>query len=204
MLISVFRENLPPTRFESVRLSCLHQACKSLQNVISRATSNADLLELLVCRPVHLNWMKIDYLQTIAIAVRSQVLQDTLKGYIDVVFSKTLGEVCEFIPLFPETRRRFYFHVRARFRGKNPKSVKVDELRMYKPSFAKRIALHVWKVGEGSLKITWCILAEEAYEAYLLTLRTPQELREDDFLKIGPWVAYHPRSVIQELKKCYG
>ena len=204
LLISIFEEKLPATKFEAIRLSCLHRAYRNLHNEISRTANIHDLLKLLLSYPIYLNWMKIDYLQTMAIAARSQVLQDTLQGYSDAVLSKTLGEVWNFIPSFHKTKTKFYFKVKAKFRGKNPNHIKIKDLIKYEPQFAKRIALHIMLIVSGSLTITWCILAEEAYQAYLLSLITLQEFRDDDFLQIGPWVVYHPQSVLQELKKCHG
>ena len=144
--------------------------------------------------------MKIDFLQNMAVAARSQVLQDTVQAYSDAVLSKTLGEIWNFIPSF-QIRRKFYSEVKAKFHGKNPSHIKITDLINCEPLFAKRIALHISWIRSGSLTITWCILAEEAYQAYLLSLITPQEF---NFLQIGPWVVYHPQSVLQELKKRHG
>lgn len=201
LLISIFEEKLPAIKFEAIRLNCLHRACRVLHNEISRTASNHDLLKVLLSYPIYLNWMKIDYLQTMAIAARSQVLHDTLQGYSRAVLSKTLGEVWNVIPSFYKTKEKFYFKVKAKFRGKNPNHVKITHLRKFEPRFARRIAIDIMQIGSGSLTITWCVMAEEAYQAYLLSLMTPQEFREDDFLQIGPWVVYHPQSVLQELNK---
>ena len=204
LLISIFKERLPATKFEAIRLGCLHRAYRVLHDEISKTASIHDLLKLLLSHPIYLNWMKIDYLQTMAIAARSQVLQDTLQGYKDAIFSKTLGEVWNAIPSFHKTKKKFYFRVKAKFRRKNPNNIKIKDLIKYEPLFARRIALHIMLIGSGSLTITWCVLVEEAYQAYLLSLSTPQEFREDDFLQIGPWVVYHPQSVLQELNKQHG
>ena len=77
----------------------------------------------------------------------------------------------------------------------------MKDLEKYEPRFAKKIALHIMQIDKGSLLITWCIAAEKTYDAYLLALNIPQELREDDFLQIGMWVAYPPQSVIKELER---
>ena len=204
LLISIFEEKLPATRFEAVRLGCLHRACRSLHSKICRTTGIPDLLKLLLSNPIYLNWMEIDYLRTMAAAARSQVLQDALREYTDAVLSKTLGEVWNSIPSFRKTKKKFYFEVKAKFYGKNPNRIKVRDLVKYQPLFAKKIAVHITKIECGSLTITWYILAEEAYQAYLLSLLVPQKLREDDFLQIGPWVVHHPQSVIQAFKKSYG
>ena len=99
MLISIFEEKLPATRFEAVRLSCLHRACRSLHSKICGATGISDLLKLFLSNPIYLNWMEIDYLRTMAAAARSQVLQDALRGYTDAVLSKT-GRSLEFHTVF--------------------------------------------------------------------------------------------------------
>ena len=201
LLISIFEEELPATKFEAIRLNCLHRGYRVLQDEISRTANNHDLLRLLLSHPIYLNWMKIDYLKTMAVAAKSQVLQDTLQGYRDAILSKTLGEVWNVIPSFYKTKKKFYFKVKAQFRGKNPNHVKIEHLRKFKPRFASKIAIDIMQIGRGSLTITWCVMAEEAYQAYLLSLMTPQEFREDEFLQIGPWVVHHPQSVLQELNK---
>lgn len=205
LLISIFEEKLPTTKFEAIQMICLHRAtaCKGLHSKIYKTKDVHGLLKLLLCYPIYLNWMNIDYLQSMAVAARSKVLQDALHAYDDYVLSKTLGEVWNFIPSFRKTKTRFYFQVKARFHGRNPNHIKVRDLKKYKPAFATKIALHIMQLGRGSLTITWCVLTEEAYPAYLLSLMTPQESRDDEFLQIGPWVVYHPQSVIQELKKYY-
>ena len=128
LLISIFEEKLPATKFEAIRLNCLHRAYRILHNEISRTANIHDLLKLLLSYPIYLNWMKIDYLQTMAIAARSQVLQDTLQSYSDAVLSKTLGEVWNFVPTFHKTKMKFYFKVKAKFRGKNPNHIKIKDL----------------------------------------------------------------------------
>ena len=206
LLISIFEEKLSPAKFEAIRLSCLHRAChcRTLHDEICRTTSIPDLLKLLLSHPMYLNWMEINYLQTMAVAARSQVLRDTLQRYRDVVLSKTLGKVWNSIRSFRKVKTKYYFKVKAKFNGKNPNHIRVRDLVNYQPLFAKKIAVYITKIGYGSLAITWCILAEAAYQAYLLSILIPQELREDDFLQIGPWVVHHPHSLIQELKKYHG
>ena len=148
--------------------------------------------------------MNIEYLQTMAAASRSKTLLDVLRAYTDVIFSKTLGEIWDCIPSFRSTRTNFCSKIQAKFPEKNPDKVTVEELiDKCKPKFTKEIALHIMKIDKGSLTVTWCILAEEAYQAYLLALAVPQECREDDFLQIGVWVVHHPQFVIQELKRVH-
>ena len=175
-----------------------------MQNEISRTTSIDSLFALLVCNQFYFNWMNIEYLQTMAVASENKKLTDLLKSYNDTVLSKKLGEVWNSIPSFHKIKTKYYSTVKARFHGKNPDDITVRELKKYEPKFAEKIALHIMQIGKGSLTITWCILAEETYQAYLVALSVPQQSRQDDCLQIGTWLVYDPKFVIQELKRVYG
>ena len=202
-LLRMFTEKLHGAKFETIRAICLTRADKQLRNEISRTTSIYNLFTLLACNPLYFNWMNVDYLQTIAVASGNRGLQEMLKSYTDVVLSKTLGEVWNVIPSFHKTKTKFYSKVKARFQGKDPDDVTVIDLKKYEPRFAEKIALHVMQIDKGSLAITWYISAEQTYQAYLLALSVPQELRKEDFLQIGTWIAYPSQSVIQELKRVH-
>ena len=199
----IFTDELHDAKFETIRTICLTRANKQLRNEISRTTSIHSLFALLACNPVYFNWMNVEYLQTIAVAAGNRKLLEMLKSYADIILSKTLGEIWNFIPSFHKTKTKYYSKVRARFHGKNPDDVTVKDLKKYEPKFAEKIALHITQIEKGSLTITWCILTEETYQAYVFALGMPQELREDDFLQIGTWVVYHPCSVIQDLKRAH-
>lgn len=150
--------------------------------------------------------MNVEYLHTMAVAAESTRLERILKDYTDIVLSKTLREIwnSNSMSSFQRTRTKYYDKVRAEFRGENPDNIQVKDLQNRKPQFAKRVALHIMQVVKGSLTVTWCVLAEETYQAYLLALNIPQEQRNDDCLHIGKWVVFHPQSVIHELKKSHG
>ena len=199
----LFTEELCDAKFETIRTICLTRANKQLRNEISRTTNIHNLFALLACNPVYFNWMNVEYLQTIAVASGNRKLLEMLKSYADVILSKTLGEIWNCIPSFHKTKTKYYSKVRARFHGKNPDDITIKDLKMYEPKFAEKIALHIMQIEKGSLTITWCILAEETYLAYLLALSMPQEFREEDFLQIGEWVAYHPHSAVQELTRVH-
>ena len=147
--------------------------------------------------------MNVEYLDTMASAAGNTRLQGVLRDYTNVVLLKTLGQIWDSLPSFQKTRTRYYDKVRAEFRGQNPDNIKVQDLQNCKPKLAGKIAMHIMQIDKGSLTITWCILAEETYQAYLLALGIPQDQRNEDFLQIGTWVVFHPQSVIQELKKSY-
>ena len=202
-LIRVFIEELDDARFEAILITCLARANKKLQDEICKAPNVHMLCRLLACHPLVFNWMHVDFLQTIAVASGNKKLQNVLKNYNDIILDRTLGEIWNFIPSFYHTRTEYYSQVQARFNEYNPDSIKVNDLKKYEPNLAKHIAMHIMQIDDGSLTITWCILAEETYQAYLLALNIPQECREDDFLQIGMWIVYHPHHVIEELKKVH-
>jgi len=203
-LIRVFTKELHDADFETIRTICLTRADRKLKIEISRTTNIHSLFALLAYNPLYFNWMNIEYLQTMAIAAENPRLEEILKDYNDVVLSKTLGEVWNLIPSFHKTKTKYYSKIRAKFHGKNPDDITIKDLKKYEPKVAEKIALHIMEITKGSLTITWSVLAEKAYQAYLLALIVPQESRKDDYLQIGTWIVYHPQSVIQELKKAYG
>ena len=175
-----------------------------LRNEIGRTTNIHSLFTLLACNPIYFNWMNIEYLQTMAVASGNKRLEDLVTSYTDVVLSKTLGEIWNFIPSFHKTKTKYYSKIRVRFRGTDPDKVTVKDLKKFEPKFANKIALHIMKIDKGSLRITWCVLAEKVYQAYLLALSVPQESCSDDYLQIGPWVVIHPQFILQKLKRIYG
>ena len=203
-LLRIFTEELQDAKFETIRTLCLARADKRLQNEIGKTTNIHSLFALLACNPLYFNWMNVEYLQTIAVASGNKNLVQLLKSYSDTILSKTLGEIWNFIPSFNKTKTKYYSKVEARFHGTDPDDITVKDLKKFEPRFAKKIALHIMKINKGSLTITWYISAEQTYQTYLLALSIPQELREDDFLQIGTWVAYTSQSVIQELKRVHG
>ena len=203
-LMRVFIEELRKADFDAIKIICQPRADKELKNKISKTTNIYSFFELLTDNPLYFNWMNVEYLDTIASAAGNTKLLGVLRDYTDVVLSKTLGEIWNSLQSFQKTRTKYYDKVRAEFRGQSPDSIKVQDLQNCKPKLAEKIAMHIMQINKGSLTITWCILAEETYQAYLLALSIPQEQRNDDFLQIGMWVVFHPQSVIRELKKSLG
>ena len=202
-LIRIFRDELSDVKFGAIHTNCVIRADERLRSKICRTTNIDSLFTLLACFPLYFNWMKVDYLEAIAAASGIAKLKETVKCYTDVILFKRLGEIWNDVPSFYKLREKYYSKVEAKFPKRNPDDIQVKDLIKYEPRFAKKIALKIMQIKKGSLVITWCIAAEEAYEAYLLALNIPQELREDDFLQIGMWVAYHPQSVILELERVH-
>ena len=205
MLVRIFADELCGDKFEAIRMICLIPANKKLQNKIRKTTDVYSFFELLTCNPLHFNWMNVEYLEIIASASMNENLKGVLKNYTDVILSRTLGEIWDCIPsLQSSTKTKYYSKVRSKFQEKNPDNITVKELtEKCKPKLIKKISLYIMQVDKGSLMITWCMLAEETYQAYLSALNIPKEHREDDFLQIGVWVVHHPQFVIQELKKVH-
>ena len=202
--MELFTDELLKANFKALKVICQFQADKELKNKISETTSIYSFFELLNNNPLYFNWMNVKYLDTMAAAARNKRLQGLLKDYTNAVLSKTLGEIWNSLPAFKRTRTEYYHEVRAEFPDQIPENIKVLDLQNFKPALAEKIAMHVMQINKGSLTITWCILAEETYQAYLLALGIPQEQRNDDFLQIGMWVIFHPQSVIKKLKKSHG
>ena len=202
-LMRISTEELDGAKFAPIHTMCLMRADKRLRSKIHQTTSIHSLFTLLACNPVYLNWMNINFLQTMAFVSGNVKLQDTLKNYTDAILSKTLGEVWNDVSSFHKTKLKCYSRIKVKFHGLDPDDIKVKDLKKYQPKFAEEIALCIMEITRGSLTITWCVIAEETYEAYLLALKVPQELREDDFLQIGMWVVYPPQFVIQELERFY-
>ena len=200
-LMRTSTEELDSAKFAPIRTMCLMRADKRLRKKIGKTTSIHSLFTLLAYNPLYLNWMNIDFLQTMAFVSGNVKLQDTLKNYTDAILSKTLGEVWNDVPSFHKAKLKYYSKIKAKFHKLDPDDIKVKDLKKYQPKFAGKIALCIMEITSGSLTITWCVVAEETYEAYLLALKVPQELRPDDFLQIGMWIAYPPQFVIQELER---
>ena len=181
-LMRLFTEELCKADFDTIQTVCLMRADKQLCRKICKTKSIHDLFKLLKSNSLYFNWMKVEYLQTMAIAAGNKRLQGILKDYEDIVLSKTLGEIWNFIPSFQRTRTKYYNKVKAKFHGEDPDNIKIKDLQKFKPKFAKKIAQHIVQINTGSLTITWYILAEETYQAYLFALDIPKGLRNDDCL----------------------
>ena len=145
-LMKVFADELDGTKFESIRAICLLRASKRLQSEISKTTNVHSLFELLACNPFYFNWMKVEYLQTIAIASGNAKLRETMKCYSDIILSKTLGQIWNSVPSFHKTKTKYYNKVRAKFHGKDPDDIKVKDLKKFEPKLAKKIALHIMQI----------------------------------------------------------
>jgi len=196
--------------FQTAKTQCVSRAQSTkLKRAIEKAHNMHSLFQLFACNSVYCNWMNIRFLETIATAVSvysgNNKLEKLIQDYKDAIYSRTLRQVWEYIPAHQKLKTKHYSKLRAVFQNKDPDTVTVAEVLTHcKPHLADSIAKDIMKIGKGSLKISWLILTDDVYKAFLCLLTVPQELRRDDFLQVGAWIVYHPQSVVLELRKNYG
>jgi len=175
-----------------------------------RETHDVDsLFQLLDENSMCCHWMNIQFLETVATAVdsasRSNILMKLIKEYKDAIYSRTLRQVWDAIPSHTQVRSKYYSELQTVFCDKDPDSVTVSEiLTQCKPELKKNLALDIMYIEEGSLKISWLLSTNDVYQSFLSLIATPQKERNDDFMKVGAWVVYHPKSVLVGQRKLYG
>jgi len=186
--------------FRTIRNSCVARASKPLRGLIKCATDSHCLFEILAENNKYCNWMNVDFLKVIAIACGNKQLQSLIKNYTDVIYSKPLGKVWNRIPYYP-VRDKYYTQLKAKFCDKDPDNMTIEELMKSRPQLAKGIARLIAVVQWKSLLVTWLIPTDEVYQAYLSFLTVPQQLRKDELVQFGTWMAYLPQDVLQKYKK---
>ena len=187
--------------FQAIRNSCIARASEPLRGLIKHAANTHCLFEILAENNKYCNWMDVRFLKIIAIACGNEHLQSLIENYTDVIYSKRLCEVWNYIPHYSTVRDKYYSEVKAKFSDRDPDSVTVKELIRSKPQLAKQIAMLIAVVEEESLLVTWLIPTDEVYQAYLSFLTVPQQLRKDKLIQFGSWMAYPPQNVLQKYAK---
>ena len=147
--------------------------------------------------------MCIEYLETIAYAYKNDSLLNLIKKYSQVIFSKPLREVWNYVPFY-SVKDKYYSELTAIFEDKDPDNLTVEELNQRKPQLAKEIAMLITVVRIQSLLISWLIPTSKVYQTYLSFLTVPQQLRNDNLVKFGNWMAYLPQFVLHEQQKKFG
>ena len=117
-----------------------------------------------------------------------------------MIYSKPLREVWDRIPYY-SVRDKYYSKIKATFGDKDPDTMTVKELKKSKPQLAKKIAMLIAVVEEGSLLVTWLIPTDEIYQDYLSFLTIPQQSRKDNLVQFGNWMAYLPKNILQKYKE---
>ena len=187
--------------FKAIRNSCLARASEPLRGLIKHALNIHCLFEVLAENNKYCNWMDVRFLKIIAIAYGNKQLQSLIKNYTDVIYSKRLCEVWDYIPHYSTVRDKYYSEVKVKFGDRDPNSVTVKDLISSEPQLAKEIAMLIAVVEDKSLLVTWLISTDEVYQAYLSFLTVPQHSRNDDLIQFGSWVAYPPKDILQKYRK---
>ena len=123
MLVRIFADELHHDKFQAIRMTCLIPASKNLQNKVRKTTDIYSFFELLTRNPLYFNWMNVAYLETLAFVSMSEKLKGVLKNYTDVILSKTLGEIWDWMPSLHSIKTKCYSKVRAKFREKIQKTL---------------------------------------------------------------------------------
>ena len=129
--------------FKTIRNSCVARASEPLRGLIKHTTDTHHLFDILAENNKHCNWMDVRYLKIIAIASGNKKLQSLIENYTDVMYSKRLCEVWDYIPHYSTVRDEYYSEVKAKFGDKNPDNMTVKELIRNKPQLAKKIAMRM-------------------------------------------------------------
>jgi len=145
--------------------------------------------------------MDVTFLKEIAIASENRQLKELVKNYEDVISSKTLQEVVDYIPHY-EIRNRLYSRLKVVFNDENLNTITVKKLKQQcQIRLATDIALYVEGIKKKCVAISYLISTNEVYQTFLSALTVPQESRLNDSLQIGAWMVYPPQFVLQELRK---
>ena len=202
-LLSRLQKEIKIKDFVIIRNACVARASQKLSDQIKRTQDTDSLFQVFADNKAYCNWMNIRFLEVIANASGNSKLVTLVKNYKDVIYSKTLREVWDCIP-YHTVRTKYYSKLQAKFDGKDPDNVTVEQLKRYcEPYLIKDIALLIGIIEEGSLIITCHIPTDEVYHTYLSALMLPQESRLDSYLQIGDWIVHQPLLVLQNLSRKY-
>ena len=187
--------------FKVIRTACVTRANQKLSKQIKKTEDIDSLFEFFAENKSHCNWLNVRFLEVIANAFGNSKLINLIQDYEKAIYSKTLREVWSCIP-YHEVRTEYYSKLQAKFDGKDPDDVTVEEFkRTCEPYLIRDIAMLIAIIEENSIRITWLIPTDAVYKSYLFALMMPQELRLDSYLQIGDWVVHHPLHVLQNLQK---
>ena len=187
--------------FPDIKRLCLCSANENFKPFIKNVRNMESLFDLLAENRLHCNWIKIVFLEVIA--TRSKILENVLKNYEAVFFSKKLKEIWTHLP-HRHIRNRYYEKLKATFDDRDPDNTTVREITEYCSSLLPtELDDFIIELSQKCLSITWLIPSNKVYQYFLSALTMPHNSRKDDFLLIGTWVVHHPQSVLQRLKMDY-
>ena len=126
--------------FDLIRNSCVTRSSEPLRKVLKQTTNTDDLFEVLSENNKYCNWMDVTYLKAIATVSDNYQLLSLIKNYTDVIYSKTLGEIWNYMP-YISVRNKYYDEVKSKFSVKDSDIVILKELIKSEPKLAKSIAM---------------------------------------------------------------
>ena len=186
-------------KFQVVKNSCLFRADEPLSKLIKTSQNIHDLFEVLAQNHLYCNWMEVRFLKA-AVAGRPELLA-LIEKYMNAVYSKSLGEVWNYIPHY-SVRNKYYSVLKAEY-GEDPDNMTVEQLLKHNQKIANEIGVLIMEVQKGSLIIKFAVQTNKVYQAYLSFLTLSQQLRSDRVVQIGTWVIHCPHFVLQRLQNLY-
>ena len=189
--------------FQTIKNACITRADRADERLCNSLQQASDSQNLFRALAPYCNWMCIEYLETIAYAYKNDNLLHVIKNYSQVIFSKPLREVWNYVSFY-SVKDKYYTELMAVFKDKDPDDLTVEELNKLKPQLAKEIAMCITVVRIASLLISWLFPTSKIYQTYLSFLTVPQQSRNDTFVKFGNWVAFLPQHVLKEQQKKFG
>ena len=202
-LMARLHKNVTESQLQIIKACCIAVTDGMFRDCIKTKADTVDnFFTLLSEHTLYCNWMNIQLVEVIATASGNKKLEDLVSNYRRNIYSRTLKQVCEYIPQH-YIKTKHYKEVKIKI-SKSPDNVTVGELIKYNCLFANKIASLYISVTANCINITWLVPTDKVYELFLFSLTIPQQSRKDDFIQIGSWIVYHPQSVLQELKKKYG
>ena len=120
-----------------------------------------NLFDLLAENRLHCNWIKIGFLEVIA--SRSKTLENVLKNYEAVFFSKKLKEIWAHVPL-RQIRNKYYQKLKATFDDRDPDNTTVREVTEFcRFLLPTELDDFIIELSHKCLSITWLIPRNKVY-----------------------------------------
>ena len=125
-LFSIFQkviDDLTNNEFKIIRNACCANADEQLCSLLRNAGNSFSLFRILAMNTKYCNWIDIRFLEVIAHANRNMQLVNLVKNYKKTIFSRSLREVWNYLPL----NSKNYTELKAIFDNKDLEKVTVKE-----------------------------------------------------------------------------
>ena len=200
--MSRLHKNVTESQLQIIKARCMAVTDGTFRDSIKNEADSVDkFFKLLSEHTLYCNWLNIQLVEVIATASGDEKLEDLVSKYKTEIYSRKLRQVLDYIP--QHKVKSEYTEVTKQI-SESPDNVTVEELFRYNRPLANEIAMILMSVTANCITITWLVPTDKIYKLFLFALTIPQQSRDDDFLKIGSWIVYHPQSVLQDLKKTFG